>query len=96
VAADAERIEAEGLFGFARDGNHNRLPQDAVRLPTEQLPVGMEHDMQMRPGIDLVPSAAVFGHGLLLHALWLWLFRHRSVSSHQMRISDTYARMRQA
>jgi hypothetical protein len=36
----------------------------------------MEHDMQMRPGIDLVPSAAVFGHGLLLHALWLWLFRH--------------------
>jgi len=28
--------------------------------------------MQMRPGIDLVSSAAVLGHGLL-HPLWLWL-----------------------
>jgi hypothetical protein len=31
----------------------------------------------MRPSIDLVPSAAVFGHSLL-HPLWLWLFRHLS------------------
>jgi hypothetical protein len=31
--------------------------------------------MQMRPRIDVVPSAAVFGHGLL-HPLWLCLFRH--------------------
>jgi hypothetical protein len=30
--------------------------------------------MQMRPGIDLVPSIAVLGHGLL-HRLRLWLFR---------------------
>jgi hypothetical protein len=31
----------------------------------------------MRPGIDMVPSAAVLGHGLR-QPLWLWLFRHYS------------------
>jgi hypothetical protein len=69
VAAHAERVKAEGLFRLPRDGHYNRLPQDAVRLAAEQLPVGMEHYTEMRPGIDLVPSAAILGHGLLLRAL---------------------------
>src|SRR5207245_7998719 len=72
-----EGIEAEGLLPLARDGDHDRGPFDAVRLPAEQLPVGVEHYMQMRPGIDLVPSIGVLGHGLL-HPLWLWLFRLHS------------------
>jgi hypothetical protein len=29
------------------------------------LPVGVEHYMQMRPGIDVVPSPAVLGHGMM-------------------------------
>jgi hypothetical protein len=39
----------------------------------------VEHDMQVRPGIDAVPPTPVLGHRLL-HPLWLWfsLFRHRS------------------
>jgi hypothetical protein len=65
VAAHAEGIEAEGLLLLARDGDHDGGPFDAVRLPAEQLPVGVEHYMQMRPGIDLMPSVAVLGHGLL-------------------------------
>src|SRR5207244_7085113 len=77
VTAHAEGIEAERLLRLARDGDDDRGTFDAVRLPAEQLPVGVEHDMQMRPGIDLVPSVAVLGHRLL-HSpwLWLWLFRH--------------------
>ena len=75
VTAHAEGIEAKRLLPLARDRDHDRGPHDAVRLPAEQLPVGVEHYMQMRPGIDLMPPAAVLGHGLL-HPLWLWLFRH--------------------
>jgi hypothetical protein len=30
----------------------------------------VEHDVQVRPGIDAVPPAAVLGHRLL-HPLWL-------------------------
>src|SRR4029077_13219343 len=77
VAAHAEGIEAQRLLPLARDGDHDRGPFDAVRLPAEQLPVGVEHYMQMRPAIDLVPSIAVLRHGLL-HPLWLWLFRLHS------------------
>src|SRR6266446_4989017 len=77
VAALAEGIEAERLLPLARDGDHDRGPHDVIRLPAEQLPVGVEHYMQMRPGIDLVPSIAVLRHGLL-HPLWLWLFRLHS------------------
>src|SRR5439155_18609710 len=77
VTAHAEGIEAERLLPLARDGDHDRGPFDAVRLPAEQLPVGVEHYMQIWPGIDMVPSAALLGHGLL-HPLWLWLLRHHS------------------
>src|SRR3984893_12789792 len=77
VAANAKGIEAERLLPLARGGDHDRGPFDVVRFPAEQLPVGVEHYMQMRPGIDLMPSVAVLGHGLL-HPLWLWLFRHHS------------------
>jgi hypothetical protein len=76
VTTQAEGIEAERLLALARDGHHDAGPLDIVRLPAEQLSVGVEHNMQMRPGLDVVPSAAVLGHRLL-HALWLWLFRHR-------------------
>jgi hypothetical protein len=41
----------------------------------------MKHHVQVRPGVDAMPSAALLGHRLL-HALRL--FRHLSVSSHQM------------
>jgi hypothetical protein len=35
--------------------------------------------MKVRPGFDLVPSAAILGHGRLHRPwLWLWLFRHCS------------------
>jgi hypothetical protein len=76
MAARAEGIEAQRLLSLARNRDHDRSPFDVIRLPAEQLSVGVEHDMQMRPGIDAVPSAAVLGHGLR-HPLWLWLFRHR-------------------
>jgi len=72
VTADAERIEAKRLLRLTRDGDHDRFPYDVV-FSAEQSPVRVEHYMQMRPGIDVVPSAAVLGHGLL-HPLWLWLF----------------------
>src|ERR1700731_1425425 len=85
VAARAEWIKAERLLPLAGDGNDDRGPFDAVRLPAEQLPVGVKHYVQMRPGTDLVPSGAVLGHGLL-HPLWLRLFRHLHVSSHQMHV----------
>src|SRR5262245_24840285 len=75
VAAHAEGIEAQRLLPLAGNGDHDRLPYDVVRFPAAQLPVGVEHYMQMRPGIDPVPSIAILGHGLL-HPLWLWLFRH--------------------
>ena len=53
--------------------------------------VRVEHYMQMLPGIDLVPSAAVLGHGLL-HSLWLWLvlFRHHHPPSCRMCIPETW------
>src|SRR5271169_6407505 len=77
VAAHTERIEAQRLLALAGDGNHDRGPLDAVRLPAQ--PVGVEHYLQVRAGIDLVPSAAVLGHGRLHRLwLWLWLFRHCS------------------
>jgi hypothetical protein len=72
MAAPTEGVEPQCLFLFAGDGNHDRRVFDTVGLPAEQLPVWVEHYMQMRPGIDLVSSAAVLGHGLL-HPLWLWL-----------------------
>jgi hypothetical protein len=65
VAARAEWIKAERLLPLAGDGNDDRGPFDAVRLPAEQLPVGVKHYVQTRPGTDLVPSGAVLGHGLL-------------------------------
>jgi len=71
VTAHAEGIEAERLLPLASDGNDDRGPFNTVWLPTEQLPVGVEHYMQMRPGIDAVPSRVVLRHGLL-HSLWLW------------------------
>jgi hypothetical protein len=93
VTAHAEGIEAERLLPLAGDGDHDRGPFDAVRLPAKQLPVGVEHYMQMRPGVDVAPSAAVLGHGLL-HPLWLRLFRHLHVSSHQMCMSGRRPAMR--
>jgi len=93
VAARAEWIKAERLLPLAGDGNDDRGPFDAVRLPAEQLPVGVKHYVQMRPGTDLVPSGAVLGHGLL-HPLWLRLFRHLHVSSHQMCMSGRRPAMR--
>ena len=73
VASDAEGIEAERLFPLARHGDQDRGPFDFVRLPAKQLPVGIEHDLQMRPGTDAMPSAALLTHRLL-HPLRLWLF----------------------
>ena len=78
VASDAEGIEAERLFPLTRDGDHDRGPFDFVRLPAE--PVGIEHNVQVRPGIHAMPSAVLLGHRLL-HPLWLWLFRHFQGSS---------------
>src|SRR6516162_7528201 len=77
VTAHAKGIEAKRMLPFARDRDHDRGPHDLVRLAAEQLPVWVEHYMQMRPGIDVMPSAAILGH-CLLHPLWLWLFRHHS------------------
>jgi hypothetical protein len=75
VASDAERIEAERLLPLARYGDQDRGSFDFVRLPAEQLPVGIEHNVQMRPGIDAMPSTALLRHRLLhLLRLWLWLF----------------------
>jgi hypothetical protein len=62
---------------FAGDRDHDRGPFEVVRLRAEQAPVGVKHYVQMRSGIDAVPSIAILGHGLL-HPLWLWLFRHHS------------------
>jgi hypothetical protein len=73
VASDAERIEAERLFPLARDGDQDRGSLDFVRLPAEQLPVGIEQNVQMRPGIDAMPSTPLLRHRLL-HLLRLWLF----------------------
>jgi hypothetical protein len=36
--------------------------------------------VQVRPGIDAMPSAVLLRHRLL-HPLWLWLFRHFQGSS---------------
>jgi hypothetical protein len=73
MASHAEGIEAERLLLLARDGDHDRGPLDFVRLPPE--PVGIEHNVQVRPGIDAMPSAVLLRHRLL-HPLWLWLFGH--------------------
>jgi hypothetical protein len=75
VAAPAEGVEAQRLLALAGDRDDDRWAFDAVRLPAEQLPVGVKHYVQTWPGIDLVPTVAVLGHGLL-PALWLVLFRH--------------------
>ena len=72
------RQEAERLFPLTRDGDYDRGPFDFVRLPAE--PVGIEHNVQVRPGIHAMPSAVLLGHRLL-HPLWLWLFRHFQGSS---------------
>jgi hypothetical protein len=76
MASHAEGIEAECLLPLARDGDQDRGPFDFVRLPTE--PVGIEHNVQARPGINTMPSAALLRHRLL-HPLWL--FRHFQGSS---------------
>jgi hypothetical protein len=82
MASHAEGIEAERLLPLARDGDQDRGPFDFVRLPAE--PVGIEHNVQVRPGINAMPSAALLRHRLL-HPLWLWLrlwlFRHVQGSS---------------
>lgn len=43
VTARAEWIKAERLLPLAGDGNDDRGPFDPVRLPAEQLPVGVKH-----------------------------------------------------
>ena len=73
MASHAEGIEAERLLLLARDGDQNRGPFDFVRRPSE--PVGIEHNVQLRPGINAMPSAALLRYRLL-YPLWLWLFRH--------------------
>ena len=73
MASRAEGIEAERLLPLARDGDQDRGPFDFVRLPAE--PVRIEHNVQVRPGINAMPSATFLRHRLL-HPLWLWLFRH--------------------
>ena len=78
MASHAEGIEAERLLPLARDGDQDRGPFDFVRLPAE--PVGIEHNVQVRPGINAMPSAVLLRHRLL-HPLWLWLFRHFQGSS---------------
>jgi len=78
MASHAEGIEAERLFPLTRDGDHDRGPFDFVRLPAK--PVGIEHDVQVWPGINAMPSVALFRH-CLLHPRWLWLFRHFQGSS---------------
>ena len=78
MASHAEGIEAERLLPLARDGDHDRGPFDFVRLPAE--PVGIEHNVQVRPGVHAMPSVALLRHRLL-HPLWLWLFRHFQGSS---------------
>jgi len=80
MASQAEGIEAERLLPLARDGDQDRGPFDFVRLPAEQLPVGIEHNEQMRPGINAMPSVLLLRHRLL-HRLGLWLFRHFQGSS---------------
>jgi hypothetical protein len=78
VASDAEGIEAERLLLLSRDGDQDRGPFDFVRLPAE--PVGIEHNVQVRPGINAMPSTVLLRHRLL-HPLWLWLFRYFQGSS---------------
>ena len=65
VASDAEGIEAERLFPLTRHGDQDRGPFDFVRLPTEQWPVGIEQNVQMRPAINAMPSSALLRHRLL-------------------------------
>jgi len=73
MASHAEGIEAERLLALAGDGDQDRRPLDFVRLPAE--PAGVEHNVQVRPGINAMPSAALLRYRLL-YPLWLWLFRH--------------------
>jgi hypothetical protein len=76
MASHAEGIEAERLLPLARDGDHDRGPFDFVRLPAE--PVGIKHNVQVRPGINAMPSAVLLRHRLL-HPLSL--YRHFQGSS---------------
>jgi hypothetical protein len=80
MASRAEGIEPERLLPFARDGDQDRGPFDFVRLLAE--PVGIEHNVQVRPGINAMPSAALLRHRLL-HPLWL--FRHFPGLLHEIR-----------
>jgi hypothetical protein len=82
MASHAEGIEAKCLLPLARDGDQDRGPFDFVRLPAE--PVGIEHNVQVRPGINAMPSAALLRHRLL-HPLWLGLFRHFPGLLHEIR-----------
>jgi hypothetical protein len=59
MASHAEGIEAERLLPVARDGHHDQGPFDFVRLPAQ--PIGIEHNVQVRSGINAMPSAALSG-----------------------------------
>jgi hypothetical protein len=91
MAAHAEGVKAQRLIALADDRNNDGWAFNPVGLPAKELPVGMEHYMQMRPGIDLVPSTALLGHVLLDPPL-LVLFRHyhppsrKVVSRHRTRL----------
>src|SRR5439155_19766907 len=58
VGAHAEGIEAQRLLPLARHGYHDRRPHDLV-VAAGQPPVGMEQDLQVRAGIDMMPAAPV-------------------------------------
>src|SRR5207249_4500150 len=56
VGAHTEGVKAQRLLALAGHGNHDRGPLDLVRLAAARPPVGVEQDLEMRPGIDLVPA----------------------------------------
>jgi hypothetical protein len=65
MASNSEGVEAQRLLTFADHGDNDRRALDTVDLTATQLSVWVEHYVEMRTSIDLVPSAAFLGHGLL-------------------------------
>jgi hypothetical protein len=65
MGAHAERVETQRLLTLAGYGNHDRGPFDLIRLAAGRQAVGVEQYLEIRAGIDLLPSAAVLGHFLL-------------------------------
>src|SRR3954454_7723802 len=65
MGAHAEGVETQRLLALAGYGNHDRGPFDLVRLAASGQAVGVEQYLEMRPGIDPMPSAPVLGHFLL-------------------------------